>query len=299
MRDFTGWTGVDASPLGFVAFVLFLMWGYGLGVTLGYHRVLTHRAARLNRWLEYALVTFGAPAGTPVQWIGNHRHHHAVTDTPADEHSPRHYGFWVAHAGWYLHTHQVVPSVLYTFAGPLRGLFDAFWRPRTNQQYIHLARDIARDPYYAWLSRKGPYLFIMMLHVVVPWAFTALFWGLRGVLILALCQTVFYAVGDFVNSLCHMWGERPFDSGDDATNIWWLALLSFGDSWHNGHHAFPNSIRSGLLPGQLDLAWLWCELFAKLGLAHHLKLPTEEDIARKRRDSLPAGRAVVTQEARS
>lgn len=280
---FDVWTGLGVPTIWFWAFLLFTMWGYGLGVTLGYHRILTHRAAKLNRWLEYFLVTFGAPAGTPVQWIGNHRHHHAVTDTPEDEHSPVHYGFWTAHAGWYLHTTKTLPAVLYTFAGPLRGLFDAFWRPRTNQQYVHMARDIAADPYYAWLSRPGPYLFVMLGHFAFSWGVTYVFWGARMLLVLAPAQMFFYAVGDFVNSLCHMIGDRPFRSRDASTNVWWLSLLSFGDSWHNGHHAFPNSIRSGLLPGQLDLAYEWCRLFEKLGLARDLKVPSAAEIERKRR----------------
>lgn len=279
------WTGLELPAAGFVAFLLFTMWAHGLGVTLAYHRVLTHRAARLNRWLEYFFVTFGAPAGTPVQWIGNHRHHHAVTDTVDDEHSPRHYGFWVAHAGWYLHTRKTLPSVLYTFAGPVRGLFDLAWRPRSNQQYVHLARDIAADPYYRWLSRPFGYAVVMVALLLLTWGTTFALWGGRMLLVLGLAQVAFYAIGDFVNSLCHMVGARPFKAKGDATNVGWLALLTFGDSWHNGHHAFPSSIRSGLLPGQLDAAYLWCRLFERLGLARDLKVPTAAQLQEKLEES--------------
>lgn len=267
----------------FVPWLLFLMWGYGLGVVLGYHRVLTHRAAKLNRFLEYFLITFALPAGTPIQWIGNHRHHHAVSDTPDDEHSPTHHGFWTAQAGWYLHTKKTLPAVLYTFAGPLRAVFDAFWRPRTNQQYVHLARDVAADPYYAWISRPGPYAVIVLAHAVLPLAFTWLLWGAPFAALYFALAVAFYGLGDGVNSLCHMFGRRDFDSRDDSRNVGWLALITFGDSWHNGHHAFPNSAKAGLLPGQLDAAWLWCRLFEKLGLARDLRVPRAQDIEAKRR----------------
>jgi stearoyl-CoA desaturase (delta-9 desaturase) len=288
------WTGLGLHPGWWALFLLFLMWGYGLGVVLGYHRVLTHTAAKLSRPLEYFIITFGAPAGTPVQWIGNHRHHHAHSDEPEDDHSPVHYGFWTAHAGWYLETKKSWPAVLYTFAGPLRGVFDAFWRPRTNQQYNALARDIAADPYYAWMSTKSGYFLVMMLHLAVSWGVSYAVWGAQVLLFLYPAQTFFYAVGDFVNSLCHMHGDRPFESRDQSTNIWWLSLISFGDSWHNGHHGFPNSVRCGLLPMQVDAAYLWCRLFEKLGLARELKVPSEAQLMAKLKEPARLGHDVAT-----
>src|SRR5262245_2882578 len=120
----------------------------GLGVNLGYHRILSHRALRVRRWLEYVLVFLGTPAGTPVQWIGNHRFHHAHADDPDDPHSPVQRGFWHAHTGWYLSTDSATLSAIYALLGPLRLLVDAWMRPRTNQQYNHLATEVARDPFY-------------------------------------------------------------------------------------------------------------------------------------------------------
>jgi stearoyl-CoA desaturase (delta-9 desaturase) len=277
------WTGLGANRAWFVGLVLVLSWGWGLGVVLGYHRVLTHRAAKLNRWLEYFLITFGLPAGTPIQWIGNHRNHHATTDTPADDHSPVQYGFWTAHAGWYLHTRRTLPAVLYTFAGPLRGIFDAFWRPRTNQQYVHLARDVAADPYYAWLSRPGPYALVVLSHVLAPLCTTFVLFGGSMTLVLVGLEVLFYATGDSVNSLCHMIGKRTFVTKDASGDIWWLAPLSFGDSFHNGHHAFPSSVRAGFEPHQWDFAYFWCRVFERLGLARELRLPTPEAIETNRR----------------
>lgn len=276
------WTGLGVHPGFFVAALLFVMWAAGLGVTLGYHRVLTHRAAKLSRALEVFFVTAGSPAGTPVQWIGNHRHHHAVTDTACDEHSPKHYGFWVAHAGWYLHTHSTLLSVLYTFAGPLRMLFDAFWRPRTNQQYVHLAKDVASDPYYRWLSTPFGYAVVQLSYLGGAYGLTFALFGLKYVVVLAALHVSFYAIGDFVNSAGHLWGIRPFETRDDARDVWWLGLIAFGDGYHNGHHAFPSSIRSGFLKGQLDSTYLWCRLFERLGLARELRVPTAQELAVKR-----------------
>ena len=276
------WTGLGVHWGFFVAAVLFVMWAAGLGVTLGYHRVLTHRAAKLNRVLEYFLVTMGSPAGTPVQWIGNHRHHHAVTDTAADEHSPRHYGFWVAHAGWYLHTQSTGLSVLYTFAGPLRMLFDAFWRPRTNQQYAHMARDIAADPYYRWLSTPFGYGVVQLSYLGIAYGLALGCFGLPFVVLLSGLHVVFYAIGDLVNSAGHLWGQRSFATRDESRDVWWLGVIAFGDGYHNGHHAFPSSIRSGLSPRQLDAAYRWCVLFERLGLARELRVPSEQELAAKR-----------------
>jgi fatty-acid desaturase len=115
-------------------FILFCFAYYalaGLGVNLGYHRILSHRSLTVPKWLERFLATLGAPAGTPVQWAGNHRFHHAHTDTELDPHSPVKRGFWYAHTGWYLQTENIPLSIAYAAGGPFRMIFDAFYRPRT------------------------------------------------------------------------------------------------------------------------------------------------------------------------
>ena len=116
----------------------------GLAICIGYHRVLSHRSAVLSKWLERLLVTLGLPAGTPIQWAGNHRFHHAHADQPGDPHSPRD-GFWHAHNGWYIGRKDAFLRA-YALAGPLRILFDGVHRPRSNQQHVHLAPDVAADP---------------------------------------------------------------------------------------------------------------------------------------------------------
>lgn len=283
----------------FVAFLVAIIYAVGLAVTLVYHRVLTHRAAKLSRLVAYPLVTIGLPAGTPVQWAGNHRHHHALADRPADGHSPRQYGLWVAHAGWYIYTQRVFWCVLYSLAGPLRALFDAFWRPQTNQEYVHLARDIAADGYYRWLGRPTPYAALVLGHIVFTWLFVYTLWGLWALPFLYFAQLTMYLAGDGVNSLLHRFGSRPFETDDDSTNAFWLAPLTLGEAWHNNHHAFPRSIKSGLLPFQIDLAYAACRLLALFGLATDLWLPADEDVKARLKPTQFSGTAKAPRTPRS
>lgn len=275
------WLGMNVHPFWFLLLIALMMWSVALGVGLFYHRILTHKVCEPNRWLAYFFVTIGAPAGTPIQWVGNHRYHHQVADTDRDPHSPSAKGFWVAHAGWYLGTEKRWLCVLYSLGGPLRMIFDAFWRPRTNQAHVDRARDIARDPYYAWLSRPAPYAFVVLGHVVVTWLFVFWCWGLSGCAILYVVQLSYYVIGHTVNSTMHMFGERPFESGDKSTNVKSLVFLTSGEAYHNTHHALPSSANLGLLAGQFDLNYFWIRLFARLGLAKHIRLPAKSLVLSK------------------
>ncbi len=247
-----------------------------LGVSLMYHRVLTHRSAVISPLVAYPLVAIAAPAGTPVGWIGNHRHHHRVTDTADDPHSPGEYGFWYAHAGWYLGVRSVPVCILYSVAGPIRMLFDAWWRPRTGMEFAHLARDVARDPFYRWLSRPGPYAAVVVSHVLITWSLTWLLFGPWALVVLYALQVGYFVLGDAVNSWTHLHGDRPFRSDDHSGNVAWLALLTAGDGWHHNHHVFPTSIRHGLLPGQVDPSYGFCRGLQRLGLASDLREPSPE-----------------------
>lgn len=268
--------GLDLGIGAYAAFAALMLLLAGLGVVLGYHRVLTHRAAKLHPVVEKSLITLGCPAGTPVQWIGNHRHHHAVADTEADIHSPVRRGFWTAHAGWYLETGRTLPAVLYTFAGPLRMLFDAFWRPRTNQAYAHLAKDVASDRYYAFLSTRRGYALVMLLYLAFLYGATWLLFGLWMLPVSAALHVVAYAAGDFVNSVCHGRHGRVAHPRDDASrNVWWVGLLALGDGFHNTHHAYPSSIRSGFGWREPDVAFQVARGLEALGLARDLKYPRE------------------------
>ncbi len=262
----------------------------GLGVVLGYHRLLTHRAACFHPVVEKALVLFGLATGTPVQWVGNHRFHHAHVDTARDPHSPKHRGFWIAHCGWYLGLTEKTPAstalcVLYALAGPLRPLFDAFWRPRTNQEHVGLANDVAADRFYAWLSRPGPYALVLLSWVALLWTVFVVVWGVAGAGALIVVHYLAYALGDGINSLGHMWGEKSDAQGahagareggaeaGESRDSALLALLTLGDGWHRAHHRFPGSIRCGLAPGQLDVAYLVAKAFEAVGLATGLRVP--------------------------
>lgn len=280
--------------------LLLLTLAVGLGVVVGFHRLLTHRALVVVRPLEVALVVLGLPAGTPVGWVGHHRHHHAHTDEAADLHSPRHHGFWVAHCGWYLATTSTTLSLLYALAGPLRTLFDAVWRSRSNQDFAHLAKDVAADPLWGPLSRPGGYALVLLGWVALLWL--AVFWAFGAVGLVALWgfHVTAYNFGDFVNSWGHTWGSRSWTSdvdggGDDSRDHALLALLTLGDGWHAGHHAFPSSVKSGLLPDQFDLAFEFCRLCERLRLASQLRVPTTDDLERRRRQLHPITRPPARQ----
>jgi len=210
-----------------------------MGVALMYHRVLTHRAAVISPWVAYPLVAAAAPAGTPVGWVGNHRHHHRVTDTAADPHAPGPHGFWVAHAGWYLGTTNAAISALYAVGGPLRMCFDAFWRPRTGMTYAHLARDVQTVPFYRWLSHPGPFAFVVLAHVALTWSLTWWWFGPAALPIVYVLQVGYYFVGDGVNSFAHRFGRQPFRSNDESRNLAWLAAVTAGEGWHHNHHVSP------------------------------------------------------------
>lgn len=278
------WVGYNIHPVWFVLFMAVMMWAVAIGVGLFYHRVLTHRVFKPNRFLAYFFVTVAAPAGTPIQWVGNHRSHHQVSDTDRDPHSPTDKGFWVAHAGWYLGTENILICMLYSFAGPLRMVFDAFWRPRTNQEYVHKAKDIAADPYYAWISKPGPYAFVVLGHVLSVWIFVYCLWGAWALGFLYLVQLSFFIIGDTVNSIMHMWGDSPFESGDKSRNVPFMHILTSGESFHNAHHAIPSAVNLGLLPGQFDLNYFWALMFEKMGLATELRRPSKALVLSKLKD---------------
>ncbi len=133
----------------------------GIGASVTYHRILTHRVATLHPWLRYILIILALPMGTPVQWVGTHRQHHQHVDKAGDPHSPLIDGFWYAHCGWYIQSRQVILCVLYALAGVFRIYIDGYWRPRSNQEYNHKAVDIQQDAYCAYLSQKHVYQWIM------------------------------------------------------------------------------------------------------------------------------------------
>jgi fatty-acid desaturase len=260
------------------SFALFALAYYqlaGLGVNLGYHRVLSHRSLRLPLWLERALVTLGLPAGTPIQWAGNHRFHHRHSDTALDPHSPVHQGFWYAHVGWYLGSRSVPLSVMYALAGPVRMLIDAWMRPRTNQQHNALAPDVAADRWYACLSRPRPYAVAMHVHAAIPVTLAWWFWGGAGIAGLWVVLVVLYNLADAIDSVSHLYGTTLPGQRNASRNGLVMGLLTLGEGWHANHHRFPWSARHGLLRGQWDWTWQIIRALRAAGVAHDVRLPRD------------------------
>jgi len=260
------------------SFALFALAYYqlaGLGINLGYHRVLSHRSLSVPSWLERTLVTIGLPAGTPIQWAGNHRYHHRHADTELDPHSPLYRGFWYAHVGWYLGSRSVTLSLLYAFAGPVRMLIDAWMRPRTNQEHNALAPDVAADRWYAWLSRPWPYAAAMHLHALIPACIAWRCWGGAGLVGWWIVLATLYNLADAIDSVSHLYGRILHGQRDGSRNGWIMGLLTLGEGWHANHHRFPWSARHGLKPGQWDWTWQIIRVLVAVGLARDIRLPQD------------------------
>ncbi|HZU73774.1 MAG TPA: acyl-CoA desaturase [Acidimicrobiales bacterium] len=228
----------------------------GHGVTVGYHRLFTHRSFKAAPWLRVALAVAGSLAleGGVVSWVANHRLHHRLSDRPGDPHSPYRYG----QSGWALARGMVWSHVAWLFRAPAA---DA-------ERY---ARDLRSDRAIVVVDRLFPVLAVvsLMLPFGVAWAATgslsaagwALLWA--G----AVRVTVLHHVTWSVNSLCHVLGRRPNANPDRSANVAMLALLSMGESWHNHHHAFPACARHGRGRGQIDSSARLIRLFETAGWA--------------------------------
>lgn len=218
-----------------------------LGVGLGWHRLLTHRSFAAPKWLEYLLTILGTMSmqDPPDKWVATHRLHHKYVDTERDPHSARP-GFWWPQLGW----------VVWGRAQD----HDA----ETMRRYIP---DLQKDPVHRLISRLYcvPILLsAFLLFAVGGWAMVV--WGVAARVVVGWHTTW------FVNSLAHMYGGRPHETGDLSTNNWFVAILTFGEGWHNNHHAFPTSARHGLAWYQFDMNWITIRIFEKLGWAKKIKL---------------------------
>jgi stearoyl-CoA desaturase (delta-9 desaturase) len=246
----------------------------GLGITAGFHRLFTHRSFTANRGLRIGLAVAGSLAfeGGVISWVATHRRHHAFSDRSGDPHSPHRYGSGTwgqlrgvghAHIGWLFGTD--LTSVA-QYAPDLEG--DPTMR-RIDRAF----------PLFCLLSLAAPMLAGWLLTGTLHGALTALVWG--GLIRIFLLHHVTWSV----NSLCHLLGNRPFKTrrDDRASNLWPLALVSFGDSWHNLHHADPTSARHGVDPGQIDLAAGFIRLCERLGWATKVQWPDASRIAGRRR----------------
>jgi stearoyl-CoA desaturase (delta-9 desaturase) len=241
----------------------------GLGITVGFHRLFTHRAFETYRPIKYLIAVLGSMAvqGPVIGWVADHRKHHAHTDEEGDPHSP-HIGHGGG-AGW---------------RGTLRGLWHAHvgWLIEYNSgtDAKRYAPDLLEDRGMALISKAFP--FIVTLGLVIPFAagwaltgelagaLTALLWG--GFVRIFLLHHVTWSI----NSICHFFGRRRFATEDRSTNVFWLSLVSFGESWHHNHHAFPRSALHGLRWWEVDVGGWVIRAMKRLGLAWNVVLITKE-----------------------
>ena len=218
-----------------------------LGVGLGYHRLLTHRSFKAPKWLEYLLTVFGAMAiqDDAPKWVATHRIHHQFVETTRDPHSTIS-GFLWAHINWILY-------------GTAQDHDEA-----TLQKYVP---DLMKDKFQVALAK---YFYVpiiisaFILFAIGGWGMV--FWGVFVRVVVGWHTTW------FVNSLAHIYGDKPYETTDDSTNNWFVAVLTFGEGWHNNHHAFPTSARHGLKWYQFDMNWITIRIFEKLGWAKNIRL---------------------------
>ncbi|MCP3904036.1 MAG: acyl-CoA desaturase [Planctomycetes bacterium] len=257
----------------------------GVGITVGYHRLFTHRSFTAPRPVVAILAALGSMAaeGPVLQWVATHRSHHHHSDEPGDPHSPHTHahgsgirgtllGLWHAHVGWIISTHTFVPT-----------------RNRASRVPPGLARyvkDLRRDPLFRWMN--GTFPMWAALGLLIPatlgglctmsWmgALLGLVWG--GLVRIFLIHHVTWSI----NSVCHIWGSRPFRSHDESRNNAIFGVFALGEGWHNNHHAFPRSARHGLQWWQLDVSYLIIRAMALVGLARDIRTPSPQRIAAKR-----------------
>jgi len=229
---------------------IFFHWLFGsIGICLGYHRLLTHRSFQVPKWLEYAIALVGTLAlqGGPIFWVAGHRRHHLYAeDIDKDPYSAKR-GFWWSHMAWLLHK-----------------------RPEffEYESYRQFAPDLAKDAFYRWLNKYHLFLQISFgigLYLLGGWPFVIYGLFLRAVL-------VWHSTW-LINSATHIIGYRSHESEDNSRNLWWAALLTYGEGWHNNHHAYPNVAKAGWKWWEVDMTWWVIVLLQKLGLARKVVMP--------------------------
>jgi sn-2 palmitoyl-lipid 9-desaturase len=234
--------------------MVFLHWLFGgIGICLGYHRLLTHRSFQVPKWLEYAIALMGALAmqGGPGFWVAGHRQHHNYTeDWDRDPYSAQR-GFWWSHMLWIFY--------------PTQESFD----PKIYRRW---APDLAKDAFYRWLDRYFLTLQIpvaLLLYTIGGWSFVVYGVFLRAVV---LWHTTW-----LINSASHMTGYRSFDTTEDnSRNLWWTAILTYGEGWHNNHHAQPNVAPAGRTWWEIDTTWWVIQGLQKVGLAKRVVMPPSD-----------------------
>ncbi len=216
----------------------------GLGITLGWHRLLSHRSFQVPKWLEYFFAFCGTLAlqGGIIWWVGLHRHHHLHSDEDVDHHDSKK-GFIWSHVRWMCFD---VPA---------------------ESDIPRFTKDIADDPFYQFLNNYFFPLQVVLgvvLYAIGGWPFV--FWGVFARLVIV------YHCTWLVNSATHKFGYRNFETTDNSTNCWWVAITTYGEGWHNNHHAYQYSARHGMKWWEIDITWMTIQVLQLLGLATKVKL---------------------------
>jgi stearoyl-CoA desaturase (delta-9 desaturase) len=276
------------APLAGVAFAIWRLWGVGisgldfglflgfyaatgLGITVGFHRLFTHRSFSAKRPVRVALATLGSMAvqGAVIDWCATHRRHHAFADQYGDPHSPHLataagikgvlVGLWHAHMGWLL--------------ADEKSDIDE-WTP-----------DLVADTAVARVHRAFPWLTLatFTLPAILGLAITGTWQGMLGAFVWGSLVRIFllHHVTWSINSICHFYGKEAYRARDESRNVWPMSVISFGESWHNNHHAFPWSARLGLRGWQLDPGWWTIRFMKAVRLVGRVKVPTREQMAAK------------------
>jgi fatty-acid desaturase len=219
----------------------------GLGISMGYHRLHTHRSYKVPVGLEYFFAVCGTLTleGGPISWVATHRIHHQNSDLPGDPHSPNE-GAWWAHAGW---------------------LLSGTSNHNNTRVMSKYAPDLAKDRFYVWLNNNHwvPSVALALVLFAIG-GLPLMLWGVFFRVVFGLHATW------LVNSATHMWGRRRFITRDNSRNNWWVALITFGEGWHNNHHAHPTSARHGLAWYEFDPSWIQIKVLKFLGIAKSVRV---------------------------
>ena len=259
------WTGVSPTAAAIGAATLFTRM---FGLTGGYHRYFCHRSFKTTRTFQFVLAWLGASAAQmgPLWWAGHHRSHHRHSDTAADVHPPTMKGFFFAHAGWIMSRANKPPKL--EWVPDLVTFPELCWLDR-NHHVAPITLGVALFAIGEWLAAVHPGLGTNGTQLVV----VALFWS----------TTILYHVTFAVNSLGHLYGRRRYDTRDESRNLWWLALISAGEGWHNNHHRYPASERQGFYWWECDPTHYVVVLLSWLGIVWDVRGPAPAVLAEGRR----------------
>lgn len=248
------WPGAHQAPVrDGILFTLFYLFT-GFGITAGYHRLFSHRSFECVPWVRATFAIAGSMAlqGPVIRWVADHRRHHAFSDKEGDPHSPVLGSFFHSHMGWFFQADKSKPS--------------------------KYAKDLIDDPIVRWVDRN--YVWWMVLTLGLPFVLGGVLGGtwtaaLSAFLWAGLARLFFvHHVTWAINSVCHVFGNRPYaQARDRSSNVWWIAVPSLGESWHNNHHAFPSSATHGIDRFQIDLSSILIHSLGAVGLASDIKEP--------------------------